>query len=118
MPDLDREDTPSQVWMGGTPYHVQMGVPHPADRIRRGVPPIETRWGYLSSRTRRGPPPHQETDQHSEHSLHGGRCPSCVHAGGLSCKIGFTVLCIHTAGFSSKQLCELTKDFAPGQKGS
>ena len=31
------------------------------------------------------PPPCQEKDQHSEHLLHGGRCASCVNAGGLSC---------------------------------
>ena len=29
--------------------------------------------------------PNQETEQHSEHFLCGGRYASCVHAGGLSC---------------------------------
>ena len=57
-------DTPSQVWMGGTQSQVWMGVPH-----------------YWV------PPPNQETDQQSKHLLRGGRCASCVHAGGLSCPV-------------------------------
>ena len=59
---------------GGREYPIQGldqgGVPNPMSR---------TGWGTAS------PAPHQETDQHSEHLLHGGRCVSCVHAGGLSC---------------------------------
>ena len=31
-----------------------------------------------------GYPPPNYTEQHSEHLLRGGRCASCVHAGGLS----------------------------------
>ena len=27
------------------------------------------------------------TEQHSEHLLRGGRCASCVHAGGLPCNV-------------------------------
>ena len=34
-----------------------------------------------------GVPPHQETEQQSEHLLHGGQYASCVHAGGLSCSL-------------------------------
>ena len=93
--------TPSQVWVGGTPSQVQgypisgatpclggtpsqggtqcsggphvWGVPHV-----QGVPHVW--WGVPHLQ----PPPHC-TEQHSEHLLRGGRCASCVHAGGLSC---------------------------------
>ena len=41
--------------------------------------------GYPISGLDVGLPPTHETEQHSEHLLRGGRCASCVHAGGLSC---------------------------------
>ena len=53
---------------GGTPYWEGCGTP-----------PFRTGWGTPP------PPPHQETEQHSDHLLRGGRYASCVHAGGLSC---------------------------------
>ena len=62
---------------GGTPSHVQGGYPmfggYP---MSGGVPHVW--WGVPHIR-----PPHC-TEQHSEHLLRGGRCASCVHAGGLS----------------------------------
>ena len=61
-----RWGTPDHVWMvGGT-----QGTPY-------------LRWG--TTPTRGSPPPPHYTEQHSEHFLRGGRCSSCVHAGGLSC---------------------------------
>ena len=81
--------TPSQVQVGGG------GVPHPRSRwgtqssrgypilgpggggVPRGTSPVQDWIGY--------PPPNQETEQHNEHLLCGGRYASCVHAGGLSC---------------------------------
>ena len=64
--------TPIQDQDGGTPIKDWMGVP--------GYPPSRTGWGT---------PPRQETDQHSELLLCGGRYASCVHAGGLSCYPNF-----------------------------
>ena len=63
-PGLDGGGTPSQVWMVGVP----------------GIPPNQV---WMVGGTW-GTPPTHETEQHSEHLLHGGRCASCVHAGGLS----------------------------------
>ena len=60
---LGRGGTPSQVWVGGVP-HLRLGG-------TQGTPLPR-------------PDPHY-TEQHSEYSLRGGRCASCVHAGGLSC---------------------------------
>ena len=57
------------------------GIPHPADG---GYPRME---GYPLSKTGWGiPPPEAPSPPHqqSEHVLRGGRCASCVHAGGLS----------------------------------
>ena len=84
IPGLDGRVPSSQVWMGGTPL----------PRSGQGV-----LWmGF--------PAPCQETEQHSEHLLRGGRYVSCIHAGGLSC---FTV-CIHT-GLHYMQKCakEITR---------
>ena len=62
--------TPSQVEVGG-------GVPHPSgSRHGMDYPPLQDWVG--------DPPPHQETEQHGEPLLHGGRYASCVHAGGFS----------------------------------
>ena len=76
---LGGQGTPSQVRMGGTPSQVQdwMQYPPPHPGLD-GVPP---------------PPHHQETDQHNEHLLRGGRYASCVDAG-LSCdmKVILTIL--------------------------
>ena len=52
------------------------GVPPPAPSGIDGVPHYQD-WILH--------PTHQETEQHSEHSLCGGRCASYVHAGGRSC---------------------------------
>ena len=82
--------TPSQVrgvphvWGGGTP---SQGVPHACEvpHVWAGTPCLGgggypmSGGGYPIS-----PPPHC-AEQHSEHLLRGGRCASCVHAGGLSC---------------------------------
>ena len=46
------------------------GTPGTPDQVWMGVPGVPT--------------PHK-TEQHSKHLLHGRRCASCVHAGGLSC---------------------------------
>ena len=69
-PTLDRGGTPSHVW-GGTPT-LDGGVPH-----LRGVP------HPMSGGSTPGTPP----NRNSKHllRLRGGRCASCVHAGGLSC---------------------------------
>ena len=87
--------TPLQVWMGGigwgTPYPRLDGVPPP--RLD-GVPLCPGLDGIP-------PPPHQETDQHNEHLLRGGRYASCVHAGGLpssSNKNGSSLLANYEAG--------------------
>ena len=79
---------PIQPWMGGYP-NLGWGVPHPMSRggggypnLGRGVPhPMS---GGVTPGTT---PPHRN----SKHllRLRGGRCASCVHAGGLSCSIYF-----------------------------
>ena len=63
----------------GTGYPLGWGTPQtwnraPPPDMGWGTPP-DLRWGT----------PLPQTDQHSEHLLHGGRYASCVHAGGLSC---------------------------------
>ena len=70
----------------GVPPRTGMGYP---PRHGTGYPQI---WDRYPPRTwdRVPPPPgpemgYPQTDQHSEHLLHGGRYASCVHAGGLSC---------------------------------
>ena len=85
---------PIQDWMGYPPSQVQdqdggvpptsktgWGTPSPPARskIRTGGTPPRPRLDGVP------PPTHQESEQHSEYSLHGGRYASCVHAGGLSC---------------------------------
>ena len=93
---------PRSGW-GGALFQIWMGVPHPADggdliqdqdgryaRANQGLdgvpPPVRTGWAPPPHQDWMGyPPPRQDTDQHSEHLLHGGRHASCVHAGGLSC---------------------------------
>ena len=85
--------TLSQIWMRGVPhpaelwgYPIQdqdsqdlMGV-HPLSKTGWGTPPIQDWMGYLPIQDWMGYP-----RQQSEHLLRGGRCASCVHAGGLSC---------------------------------
>ena len=62
--------TPSQVWMKGTPSSWWGGVPPGKGYPPAGVTPL--------------------LEQHSMHLLRGGRCASCVHAGGgLSCLANF-----------------------------
>ena len=73
-PNLGWDIPPSRTWWG-TP---QPGMGYPPVQIWMGYSPVQT-WGGIS------PPPGQETEQHSEHLLRGGRYASCVHAGGLSC---------------------------------
>ena len=71
--------TQSQVW-GGTPSQVKGGTPS------QGAPLTRSGWGT---------PPDlgQGTPQHSEEPLiRGGRCASCVHAGGLSCLVTLSYL--------------------------
>ena len=80
---------------GGTPSHVQLGVP--PSQVQLGVPPSQVQAGGTlfpgpaggtpiqvqagSTPPQQGYPP----VQHSVYLLRGGRCASCVHAGGLSC---------------------------------
>ena len=77
---------------GGYPHSADGGGPHPRSRWGYpGGPPIETGWQYPPLHpdldglppTPPHPHPHQETDQHSEYLLRGGRYAS--YAGGLSC---------------------------------
>ena len=87
--------TPSQVQVGGYPIQPTGGEPPPIQdwmgypppihdwyplhpRMMGYLPPIQDWMGYP-------PPSRQETEQHSEHLLRGGRYASCVHAGGLFC---------------------------------
>ena len=92
IPSLDG-GTPSQVWMGGGTHPRSRGVPHSRSGCKvpptwDGVPPSSTGWGtphlvwVTPTWTWDGvPPPNQETEQHSEHLLHGGQYASCIHAG-------------------------------------
>ena len=68
----------SRTGWGTSPPGPGMGYPPP------NPPPSRTGWGTLHLGWG-NPPPHQETEQHSEHLLSGRRYASCVHAGGLSC---------------------------------
>ena len=72
---------------------------YPPTRSGWGTPPTRSGWGTPPTRSGWGtprpgldgggvPPPRpslDKTEQHSECLLRGGRCASCVHAGGLSC---------------------------------
>ena len=78
----------------GGPHLRSRGVPHV-----QGVPHV-----WLGGNPISAPPPPHCTEQHSEHLLCGGRCASCVHAGGLSClliKNSPKPLTIATAFFSN-----------------
>ena len=79
---------PIQGLVGGYPILLTgwWGVPHSADRGYAGYPPCPRLDGVppLSRPGSRYPP---LLNQQNEHLLRGGRCASCVHAGGLSCKI-------------------------------
>ena len=90
--------TRSQVWTGGvTQFPGLDGGRYPIPRSRQGGTPIPGLDGGTleypphpgqvpgQDRGYPGVPPCQDTEQHSEHLLHGGRYASCVHAGGLSC---------------------------------
>ena len=70
--------------MGGTPFPGPGGYPLPRSRWGVGYPlPSSRQGGYP---TWEGVPPAGGTPhQHSVYLLRGGRCASCVHAGGLSC---------------------------------
>ena len=67
---------PCQVQPGGYPGR---GVPCPGGVPRSGNPPPPARSGGGGT----------QLGQHREYLLHGGRYASCVHAGGLSCKLEF-----------------------------
>ena len=71
-----RVPSPLQDWLG---YPPPLGP--------NGVPPSRTGWGIPHPDLDWPPPPHQETEQHSEHLLHGRQYASCVNAGGLSCLV-------------------------------
>ena len=90
--------------MGGTPIQDQdwMGYPHPRlDRVPPvqdwmgyprprldWVPPSKTGWGIPIQDWTGYPPPHPGlygVPPIQGWMLRGGRCASCVHAGGLSC---------------------------------
>ena len=81
---LTSEVPPSGWWGGSTPIWLMRSYPHwdwtryPPLRLNGGTP-------HPSGLDAGNPPPHQETDQQSEHLLCSGRYASCVHAGGLSC---------------------------------
>ena len=66
---------PSQVWMGGVSHPADGGTPFPGGGI-----PHPAAGGYPIQLM--GVPP--SLPQHSVYLLRGGRCASCVHAGGLS----------------------------------
>ena len=67
------------------------GLPHPKVWMEEHYPPPHTGLDRVPPRAPHPrldgvpPSPHQETHQHSEHLLRGGRYASCVHAGELSC---------------------------------
>ena len=102
--------TPSQVWIGGYPipgldgeykhFPRMDGVPPsegcgtPLSRTGWAAPLSRTGWGTpTQSKTEWVPPPNPRLDEYppppsgGEHLLHGRRCASCVHAGGLFCLI-------------------------------
>ena len=107
IPGLDQKVLHLRSGQGGVPHpRSGWGCPHPADGGGEGGTPIQDQergrgwsspsrngWGTLIETGWVTPcldwmgytSPHQETDQHSEHLLRGGRYASCVHAGGLSC---------------------------------
>ena len=97
VPGLDKGEYPVPGLDGGTSSQVRTGGGVPPFKIRMGgsqdlmgvaPPPCPGLDGVHPSPSKTGwntPLPNQETDQQSEHLLRGGRCASCVHAGGLSC---------------------------------
>ena len=70
--------------MNGWGSHIQsrQGRGCPSQSEPDGGPPLPvgTGWGVLS----------QDSEQHSEYLLHGGRYASRIHAGGLSCSVFIT----------------------------
>ena len=80
IPGRDRGYPLAQDWMG---------TPNQQD----GVPPIQDWMGYLPSKAGWGTPRPRlygvTLQSGGEHLLRGGRCVSCVHAGGLSCSSCF-----------------------------
>ena len=104
--------TPIQAWVppcpgqdGGTQY----GVHTPSPPARDGVPLARSGWGVPGMRyhplplARHGVPP--GIGQHMEYLIRGRWYASCVHAGGLSCYINFSVTAvIHIKVDSTKQL--------------
>ena len=74
---------PRSAWAGGGGT---WGIP--LDQVRMGYPPPPgPGMGYPPDLGWGNPPPDLGwgSPRHSEHLLRGGRCASCVHAGGLSC---------------------------------
>ena len=74
IPGLDGGYPIPGVWMGGGYSIPGLDGGYPIPGLDGGTPLL-------------GTPPNQETDQQSKHLLRGGRCASCVHAGGLSCPV-------------------------------
>ena len=73
-------------WWGvtGVPPDLRWGTPQ--TQTQDGVSPyLDLGWATPLPRPEMGYPAPPYTEQHSEHLLRGGRCASCVHAGGLSC---------------------------------
>ena len=65
-------------------YPISGGVPHVWGDTPSQGGPMSGGYPMSGGDPISGPTPHC-TEQHSEHLLRGGRCASCVHAGGLSC---------------------------------
>ena len=103
--------TSSQVWIGGR-YPIPgsgAGVPHSRSGWGGGylIPGLDGGYpvpGFSGDQGWRTPPPprtewvtpptpNQETEQHSEHLLRGGRYASCVHTGGLCCLVIYLLKC-------------------------
>ena len=72
-----------QSWVGGTTSSPLGTPPPPHPDLGWGPPPPNPDLG--PDLDREVPLPRQETEQHSEHLLCGGRYATCVHAEGLSC---------------------------------
>ena len=77
-----------QTWDGVPPPDLRWGTPLTWDRVTL---PTRPEMGYPLPEMGYPPTwgtPHY-TEQHSVHLLHGGRCASCIHTGGLSCFMTF-----------------------------